>query len=219
MRSGMTLLLILGILLVAARQVPPSPESAQTVAIVRQLLPVEEEIEACNWDRARDRIAEIRRQLKELYPSLSPAAKRSLGWVGLRIKHLQSALDRGDAAESYQDYFTLRQQLFALLESVGYPSSPILLLARHDLEKARGAADRGAWDDVTHELNEVEINYRSALPVLQEKGIGQQETIDTLVKLSQARDALKNGKKANLITRIQELDSMMERQQKGVTTD
>ena len=72
---------------------------------------------------------------------------------------------------------------------------------------------------MVHELNEVEISYRSALPVLVEKGISQQQTADVLIKLSQVRDAMQDGEWSTLPSRLQELDLLLEQQQNGETGD
>ena len=219
MRYGVVVLVIIGLLLVAVRQASKPPEFSRVAIIVSQLLPIEEKIEGRDWIPAGRLATTVGRQLGELQPDLERPASLKLAKAKSLLTRLERKLESGDAAGSYQAYFDLRQQLFDLLDEVGYPSAPILLVARHDLEKARGAADKEAWKDVVHELNEVEISYRSALPVLVEKGISQQQTADVLIKLSQVRDAMQDGEWSTLPSRLQELDLLLEQQQNGETGD
>ena len=215
MGRGLPVILLLGLLLVAARQPHASPAPSQVAGIVRQLLPLEEEIEANHWSQARQNSTAVGTQLE----ALEPAAKRTLTAQLNKIKEslatLQAELDKHDAATSYRAYFSLRQNLFELLDAVGYPSAPILLLVRHDLEVARRAADEQKWQDVSHELNELELNYRSALQTLDAKGISPQQTADTLVKIGQARDALQEGDRKALAACLEELDHLLAKQQQG----
>ena len=216
MRYGLLMLLIIGTLLVAARQPPPPPDLAPVTAVVRQLLPIEEQIEARNWAKARETARALAGRLKELPPFGAASAKPLLTTVNSRLQVLQAALAHGNAAASYQAYFDLRQGLFDLLSALGYPSSPTLLLARHDLEIARCAARQGQGEkEINHELDELEFNYRSALPALVESGVSQQQTADVLVKISQARDALETEERQALGDLLAELDQLLEQQQNG----
>jgi hypothetical protein len=219
MRYGVVVLVIVGLLLVAVRQAATPPQFSRVEVIVRQLIPIEEKIEGRDWIPAGRLATAVGRQLEELRPDLEPPASQDLAKAQSLLASLERKLESGEASESYQAYFDLRQQLFDLLDEVGYPSAPILLVARHDLDQGREAAGKRKWEDVAHELQEVEISYRSALPVLVEKGISQQQTADVLVKLSQLRDAMQDGEWSTLPSRLQELDLLLEQQQNGETGD
>ena len=219
MRYGLVLLVIVGLLLVAVRQASKPPQFSRVEVIVSQLLPVEEKIEDRDWIPAGRLATAIGRQLRELQPDLEQPASQDLAKAQALLASLERKLESGDASGSYQAFFDLRQQLFDLLEKVDYPSAPVLLVARHDLKKALEAAGKEKWKDVAHELKEVEISYRSALPELVAKGISQQQTADVLVKLSQVWDAMQDGERSNLAARLQELDHLLELQQNGEALD
>jgi len=219
MRYGLVLLVIVGLLLVVVRQAATPPQFSRLEIIVSQLLPIEEKIEGRDWLPGRRLATSVGRQLEELGPDLEPPASQDLAKAQTLLASLERKLASGEASGSYQAYFDLRQQLFVLLEELDYPSAPILLVARHDMKQAHEAAGKGKWDEVAHELKEVDISYRSALPELVEKGISQQQTADVLVKLSQVRDAMHDGEWSGLGARIQELDLLLEQQQNGGNVD
>lgn len=219
MRFGLLLLLLIGTLLIAARPAPTPAPYEPVVTLVTQLLPVEEEIEDRCWKAARATCQNIEHQLAQL-PDLDhgPSAP-ALATVRKRLRTLRHQLELGDPAASYQAYFDLRQGLFDLLDALEYPSVPTLLLVHHDLENAQRAAQFGKAKDVTHELNELEFNYRSVLPALVTKGISQQQTADFLIRVSEARDALDGQETPRLLNRLATLEQLLTQQQKDMFGD
>ncbi|GAB6082880.1 hypothetical protein JCM30471_17940 [Desulfuromonas carbonis] len=202
-------IVLAGLLLVSPRPGRAESGPAPLVRALQETLAIEEQIEAGDWLLAEKQSAAIGRHLESYAAAAPQSAATGLAEARQRLAKLRQELARRQTATSYRAYFGLRKDLLELLTSTGYPTPPTLLVVRHDLKIARLAVSRENWQEVSHELNELEFNYRSALPKLVELGLSQQQTADALVKIARARDALTEGRTPQLLSLLDELESLL----------
>lgn len=202
-------IVLAGLLLFSPRPGRAESDPPPLVSALQETLAIEEQIEAGDWSLAETRSAAISRHL-ESYAATAPlSAAAGLADTRQRLAKLRHELARQETATSYRAYFGLRKELLELLTNADYPAPSILLVISHDLKIARRAVIMGNWKEVLHELNELEFNYRSALPQLVELGLSQQQTADTLVKVARARDALTERRTPLLFSLLDELESLL----------
>ena len=205
-------LLLAGLLLVAPDPSRAESDAAPLAKALQDTLTIEEQIEAGDWQLAETRSAAIARHLEHYAASAPPSATAGLAEARRSLVRLRRELARQETGTSYRAYFGLRKGLLELLTSAGHPTPPVLLIIRHDLTMAHQAVGKGNWEEVNHELNELEFNYRSALPKLVELGLSQQQTADVLVKMTQVREALEERRTPLLSSRLEELELLLTEQ-------
>jgi len=198
-----------GLLLVSPHPGRAEADPAPLVKALQETLAIEEQIEAGDWALAETRSAAIGRHLESYAATAPQSTAAGLADTRQHLAKLRHELARQETATSYRAYFGLRKNLLELLTGAGYPTPPVLLVIRHDLVIARLAVSKGNWQEVNHELNELEFNYRSALPKLVELGLSQQQTADALIKIAQARDALTARRTPLLLSLLGELESLL----------
>lgn len=196
---------------------PPPPPPLATVFMTS--LGTEEDIEFQRWAAALARTEQVATDFRTLLPTLERLAPgKVLTSIQQGLDRLEGGLQQQDPATAYRAYFQLRQSFLGLLQQFAYPFPPILLVIRHDLGSALQAAVRDNREEVRHELNELDLNYRQALPELTALGIPPQQSVAVMVRIARAREALPDAEHPGELLRVlRELEALLQQQHRQLT--
>jgi len=175
-------LLLSGIWLFALPAWSQEPEPPGIVAIFDEFLVLEEEIECRAWNVALSRTARIEQGLQKIAGSGDPRQASAAEAFRPRLTALEEELRKEDAAMSYRAFFRLRGELLALLETTNYRLPALFSAMRRDLEAAITSMESRQWEQLAHELNELELLYYSAMPEMRERGVPR-ELSDSFLRL------------------------------------
>jgi hypothetical protein len=168
----------------------PAPQGI--VAIFDEYLVLEEEIECHAWNAALARMARLDQGLREIAGSADPRQAAVADAFRPRLAALGERLREEDVIMSYRAFFRLRGELLALLETTNYRLPALFRAMRRDLETAIASMEKGQWEQLTHELDELELLYYSAIPEMREREVPRELNDSFLSLLPKIRSVAEN---------------------------